>query len=210
MAHTHPIFARVYAVLARLGEQRAGIGEHREELLAGVTGRVLEVGCGNGMNFAHYPAEVTEVVALEPEPYLRSRAQRAAPEAPVPVRVGDGVAEALDEPDGSFDAAIASLVLCSVEDPSRALAELHRVLRPGGELRFYEHVRSEDPRQARWQERVQPVWRVFAGGCHPARDTVAAVEAAGFELIHLRRFSFRISPVEYLVEPHVIGRARRP
>ena len=126
----HPIFARLYARVSP-GVERKGAAEHRDELLAGVAGRVIEIGAGNGLNFAHYPASVTEVVAVEPEPYLRGRAQEAAESAPVPVTIVDGVADDLPADDGAFDAAVASLVLCSVPDQATALAEVRRVLRPG-------------------------------------------------------------------------------
>ena len=206
----HPIFARVYMRLARLGEERGGMAEHRQELLDGVTGAVIEIGCGNGLNFRHYPAGVTRVLAVEPEPTLRRAAVEAAASADVPIDVVDGVAERLPAADATFDVAVASLVLCSVDDQARALAEAARVLRPGGELRFYEHVRSQDRAHARWQRRIDPIWSFFGGGCHTSRDTPAAVEAAGFEPISVRRFDHRTTAFEYLVEPHVIGRARRP
>jgi ubiquinone/menaquinone biosynthesis C-methylase UbiE len=203
---SHPIFARVYAWLAR---PDAHGDEQRRETLAGLSGRVLELGAGNGLNFRHYPPEVTEVVAVEPEPFLRGKAERAAADAPVPVRVVPGHAEQLPADDGDFDAAVASLVLCSVPDQAVALAELRRVLRPGGELRVYEHVLSEDPAQARSQHRTARWWPRFAGGCHPDRDTVRAVEAAGFDWVTLRRFSYKPGPGLGAVEPHVIGVARR-
>jgi ubiquinone/menaquinone biosynthesis C-methylase UbiE len=166
---------------------------------------VIEVGAGNGLNFRHYPAEVTEVVAVEPEPYLRAKAEEAARNAPVSVRVEPGLADALPFPDGEFDAAVCSLVLCSVPDLPRALGEVRRVLRPGGELRFYEHVRGEG-RRARFQDAVDPVWSRIGAGCHANRDTVSVIEQAGFELERVRRFDF----VGMLVKPHVIGAARRP
>ncbi|HWF74758.1 MAG TPA: class I SAM-dependent methyltransferase, partial [Solirubrobacteraceae bacterium] len=137
----HPIFARVFDRLSRAMEREAGA--HRDELLAGLHGHVIEVGAGNGMNFGHYPATVERVVAVEPEPYLRQRAAAAAVDAPVPVTVQEGRAVPLPFADASFDAAVASLVLCTVPDPVGALAELRRVLKPGGELRFMEHVRDE-------------------------------------------------------------------
>src|SRR3954469_22435285 len=112
-AGNHPIFARLYTWLSR-GAESSGAAEHRDETLAGLSGRVIEVGAGNGLNFAHYPPGVTEVVAVEPEPYLRAQAEAAAAAAATPVTVLDGVADALPAEDGSFDAAVASLVLCTV------------------------------------------------------------------------------------------------
>ena len=201
----HPIFARVYTALASHPDPR--VDAHRRELLAGLRGRVIEVGAGNGLNFRHYPSTVAEVVAVEPEPYLRAQAAKA--EAAVPVRVVDGLADALPAADGEFDAAVASLVLCSVPDQARALAEIRRALTPGGELRFYEHVVATDPRLARTQRVVQHVWPRIGGGCNLTRDTPAAVEAAGFRTEHLRRFTFTPAPFLKFVEPHVIGTARR-
>jgi ubiquinone/menaquinone biosynthesis C-methylase UbiE len=201
----HPVFAHVYVRVGHLMD--AEIGDHRRRLLAGLTGRVLEVGAGNGLNFPHYPATVTEVLAIEPEPYLRRQAQAAAREAPVPIRVLAGTAEALPVPDASFDAVVASLVLCTVADLDQALVEAHRVLRPGGTLRFYEHVRATDPRVARWQDRLEGPWGWLAGGCHPNRDTVAAITAAGLQVVQLDRFDLKATPP--LARPHVLGVAER-
>ena len=205
----HPVFARLYSLLAP-GAEKLGPAEHRQEALAGLNGRVIEVGAGNGLNFAHYPPEVTEVLAVEPEPYLRHRAVQAAAAAPVPVIVVDGTADALPAESESFDAAVASLVLCSVPDPSAALAEMRRVLRPGGQLRFYEHIRSDDPRRGRLQDRVDRFWPLFIGGCHTGRDTVAAIENAGFVISAQRRFLFQPCALSAPVAPHVIGTAERP
>jgi ubiquinone/menaquinone biosynthesis C-methylase UbiE len=204
----HPIFARLFAWAASKATPEQI--EHRRRLLEGLTGRVIEVGAGNGLNFRHYPQEVTEVLAVEPEPYLRGKAEEAAAAAPVPVRVVDGLADSLPAADAEFDAGVASLVLCSVARPPAALAELQRVLRPGGELRFYEHVRAKDPRHARKQDRINRVWPHLAGGCHPNRDTPASIEAAGFEIERCDRFAFRPAPGMKVIEPHVIGVARRP
>jgi SAM-dependent methyltransferase len=201
----HPVFARVYARVGHLMD--AEIADHRRRLLAGLSGRILEVGAGNGLNFPHYPATVTEVLAIEPEPYLRRLAQAAARQAPVPIRVVDGTAEALPAPDGTVDAVVASLVLCSVADPDRALAEARRVLRPGGRLRFYEHVRATDPRLVRWQDRLERPWGWLVGGCHPNRDTVAAITAAGLQVVQLDRFDLQAMPP--LARPHVLGEAER-
>ena len=201
----HPLFARVYARVGHLME--AEIGDHRRRLLAGLTGRILEIGAGNGPNFLHYPATVTQVLAVEPEPYLRRLALAAARQAPVPIRVVAGTAEVLPTPDASFDAVVASLVLCTVADPDQALAEVRRVLRPGGRLRFYEHVRASDPRLARWQDRLERPWGWLVGGCHPNRDTVAAIGAAGLQVVQLDRFDLQAMPA--LARPHVLGAAER-
>jgi ubiquinone/menaquinone biosynthesis C-methylase UbiE len=186
------------------------VAEHRRETLAGLSGRVLELGAGNGLNFEHYPGEVTEVIAVEPEPTLREAAIAAAGRAPVPITVVEGLADALPAEDESFDAAVASLVLCSVPDQPRALAELRRVLRPGGELRFYEHVQAQSQPMAsvlRFAERT--FWPPLAGGCHPARHTGDAIAGAGFEIEECRRFDFAAAAFMPKV-PHLIGRARRP
>jgi SAM-dependent methyltransferase len=163
-----PRFARLYIQAAARAERR-GATEHRRRLLAGLRGIVLELGAGNGLNFPHYPATVSEVVAVEPEPTLREAAVAAAPSAPVPVRVIAGVADRLPLADGSVDAAVASLVLCSVPDQNVALSELRRVLRAGGELRFYEHViaRSQPKRLLLQALDHSGLWPAVAGGCHP-------------------------------------------
>lgn len=204
----HPIFARLYARFSPGADRSLGIGEHRRELLEGVAGRVIEVGCGNGLNFARYPATVTEVLAVEPEPYMRARAIEAAQRAPVPVRVEAADASALPVADASFDVAVASLMLCSVSDQAGTLAEMYRVVRPGGELRFYEHVISERSKQRAVQRVADTVWPYFGGGCHTSRDTVAAIERAGFTIEHLRRYDMP-GLLAYPASPHVIGRARR-
>ena len=204
----HPIFARLYSRLAP-GAEKLGPAEHRQEALSGLEGRVIEVGAGNGLNFDHYPPEVTQVLAVEPEPYLRHKAREAAATAPVPVTVVDGAADSLPAEDESFDAAVASLVLCSVPDPGAALAEMHRVVRPGGQLRFYEHIRADDPNRARTQDRVDHIWPHFTGGCHTGRDTVAAIEKAGFVITTQRRFLFQPCVLAAPVAPHVIGTAHR-
>ena len=144
----HPIFARVFARAGPAMDAQGAL-EHRRALLAGLAGRVLEVGAGSGLNFAHYPPAVTELLAVEPEPYLRALAETAAQQAAIPIRVVDGTADTLPSPDAGMDAAVASLVLCSVPDQARALAELRRVLRPGGELRFFEHIQADTSGLAR-------------------------------------------------------------
>jgi SAM-dependent methyltransferase len=184
-----------------------GGADHRRRLVEQAAGEVLEIGAGTGRNLPLYRT-ATRVVALEPGPGMRVRAEQAARAAQLPVEVVDGRAEALPFPDASFDTVIASLVLCTVADPAQALTEAHRVLRPGGTLRFYQHVRADDPRLARWQDRLERPWGWLALGCHPNRDIVAAITAAGFRVLELDRFDFQIMPP--LVRPHILGVAQRP
>jgi ubiquinone/menaquinone biosynthesis C-methylase UbiE len=205
----HPVFARMYA---RLGPamDKGGMAEHRAHLLSGLNGAVVEIGCGNGLNFAHYPAAVTRVLAVEPDPYLRRRAIAAASAAPVPIEVVDAVAERIPTPDASFDAAVACLVLCSVPDQGAVLGELRRVLRPGGTLRFLEHVRATTPGMVRFQRVAdRTVWPLVAGGCHVSRDTEAAIGHAGFTRMDVTRFDFPESRVRHPAAPHVLGTATR-
>jgi ubiquinone/menaquinone biosynthesis C-methylase UbiE len=151
------------------------------------------------------------VVAVEPEAYLRSLAERAARDAAVPVRVVDGVAERLPFRDGEFDAAVVSLVLCSVDDLPRALAELRRVLRPGGRLHFWEHVRAEGGRMPAVQDVLdRTIWPRMGGGCHTGRDTAAAIEAAGFRIERLERFTFPETRLPLPTGPQILGIAVRP
>ena len=205
----HPLFARFLQFSAAIGE-RKGAAEHRRTLLAGLRGRVLEIGAGSGVTFRHYPQSVQEVVAVEPEPTLRAAAQAAARDAPVPVHVVEGVADNVPVAAGSVDAAVVSAVLCSVPDQGRALAELHRALRPGGELRFYEHVAAGRPAGDLLQRAAAATfWPRMFGGCDPHRDTVAAIRAAGFDVVALRRFTFAPTPWDLVVGPKVLGVARR-
>lgn len=207
---SHRFFALVYPRIAAAAE-RAGLDESRKEMLASLRGRVLEVGAGHGVNFAYYPDGVTEVIAVEPEPRLRRRAVQAARRAPVKVRVRAGNAERLPFDDGEFDAAVTSLMLCSVPSQERALREIRRVLKPGGELRFLEHVRSSHPGLAFLQRTLDAtVWPLAAGGCHLSRDTEAAIVAAGFQIARVRRYSFLPCVFAAPTAPHIVGRALTP
>lgn len=205
----HPLFARFYLRMASSRKAR-GEDEYRRRLLAGLTGRVIEVGAGNGLNFPCYPESVEQVVAVEPEPLLREAALEAAAEARVAVEVVDGLAGRLPVEDESCDAGVASLVLCSVSDQARALSELRRVIRPGGELRFYEHVVAERKLAAGLQRLADATfWPRVAGGCHLTRDTHKAIADAGFVIESEDRFPFTPgAPVPPI--PHILGTARRP
>ncbi|MCY0917114.1 class I SAM-dependent methyltransferase [Streptomyces sp. H27-G5] len=206
----HPHFARFYARFSTAAETRGGIGTLREELLHGVSGRVIEIGAGNGLNFAHYPRAVSEVVAVEPERSLRRLAAAAALRAEVPVDLVPGVAEALPVKSEAFDVAVASLVLCTVRSLPRALAELHRVLRPEAELRFFEHGLAPGPGMGAVQRTLdRTVWPRLFGGCHTARDPLAAIEAAGFRIVSHRAFRLPERGPALPTSYCVIGSARR-
>jgi ubiquinone/menaquinone biosynthesis C-methylase UbiE len=204
----NPLFARYFDRCGARNEERGG-RELRAELLAGLSGRVVEVGAGTGLNFPHYPLSVREVVAVEPEPYLRGRAVRAAAAAAVPVKVTDGTAAELPAAAGEFDAVVISGVLCSVADVPAALAEFRRVLRPGGQLRFWEHVRSRDPVFAWSQQAADLAWPHLMGGCHVQRDTLAAIGRV-FTVEACRGFRFPASAVLSPPAPRILGTARKP
>jgi ubiquinone/menaquinone biosynthesis C-methylase UbiE len=203
----HRFFAMAWPLIAAAGE-RFGLSKWRQQMLKGARGRVIEIGAGAGANFAHYPATVTEVVAVEPEPALRRRAIQAARKAGLRVQVRAGNAERLQFGDREFDTAVTSLVLCSVPDQGRALAEIRRVLRPGGELRFLEHVKANGGGLLRLQRALDAtVWPPLAGGCHLTRDTERAIKEAGFEISRIRRFSFQPCLIAAPTSPQIVGTA---
>jgi SAM-dependent methyltransferase len=183
----------------------------RRRLLTGLRGRVLELGCGDGRAFEHYGPGVERVLAVEPDPVAREAAAQRARDAAVPIEVVDGGAEVLPAGDGEFDAAILVWVLCSVPDPAAALRELRRVLTPGGELRFYEHVRSRNLLFRGVQRAGDALfWTRALGGCETTRDSVRAIEDAGFEFASLDR-GFQASTVLTITAaPYVLGVARNP
>ena len=194
----HRWFAAVYDHLVTEGE----LEPRRAVLLAGLRGDVLEIGAGTGANFAHYPPEA-HVTALEPDPFMAARARRKlAAAALASIEVREEPAESLPFADASFDAVVSTLVLCTVDDVTRSLAEIRRVLRPGGEFRFLEHVRAEGI-FGRVQDVIQPVYGWCVAGCHSNRRTEDALRAAGFEVAPVERF--RLPPF-----PAVSGVARAP
>lgn len=204
----HPVFARFYAKVAGPALEKAGATEHRRRMLAGLTGEVVEIGAGNGLNFPHYPSEVTRVLAVEPEPDLRALARDAARGAATRIDVLAGRAERIPAEDASFDAAVACLVLCSVADQRAALTELRRVLRPGGQLRFFEHVQAESTGMRRVQRALDAtVWPLLVGGCHTGRDTRSAIEASGFTISAIDTFTFPATRLPSPAATHILGTA---
>jgi len=188
--------------------EEAGLREIRRAVLAEASGRTIDLGAGTGVNIELFPAAVSELVLAEPDPHMarrlrprlgRSRVEASAIEAP---------AERLPFEASSFDTAVFTLVLCTVPDPAAALAEAARVLRPGGKLLFVEHVRSEQLRLARWQDRLETPWRFLADGCHCNRDTVSLIEASPFRLLRLERD--RLPKALPIVEPVAKGVATLP
>ncbi|ULE31441.1 class I SAM-dependent methyltransferase [Mycobacterium sp. IDR2000157661] len=203
----NPLFARLWTVIS--GHEPEALKRLRRENLAGLTGRVLEVGAGTGTNFEFYPDTVTEVVAVEPERRLAERAEQAAASARVPVTVSTDPVERFvaGEP---FDAVVCSLVLCSVEHPDAVLRQLHSMLRPGGELRYLEHVASSGAARARMQKFADAtVWPRLLGNCHTHRHTEEAIVGAGFRVAGARREWAMPSWVPMPVAEFAIGRAER-
>ncbi len=202
MKTRHPIFAALYDLLSRSAE-KSWLGERRDRLLTEARGEVLEIGGGTGANIPHY-RDVERVVLTEPDPFMRAKLRPKLARASVPVEVLDVDAQALPFPDASFDTVVSTLVLCTVPDQHASLKEIRRVLRPGGRLLFLEHVRGEGS-TARWQDRVVPIWRHLAAGCHPNRDTVAAMGTAGLRIQEIERFKPPVPLAGFI--PHVQGSA---
>jgi ubiquinone/menaquinone biosynthesis C-methylase UbiE len=200
------IFAAIYdRGMAEV--EKAGLAAHRETLLASVKGRVLEIGGGTGANLAFYRDGVTELVITEPEEPMARRLEHKLRGYRISTSVLRAPAEQLPLETESFNCAVSTLVLCTVADPGRALAEVRRLLKPDGRLLFIEHVRSEDPKLARWQDRLRRPWAWFGYGCQTNRPTLATIRGAGFSVVELRNEWLRKMPP--IVAPLIVGEAAR-
>jgi ubiquinone/menaquinone biosynthesis C-methylase UbiE len=202
-----PLFARGYDRITKAPED-AGLRDKRRALLARVRGRTLEIGAGTGVNVELYPDSVTELVLTEPDSHMRRQLHRKLAALGRRAEAIDADAERLPLPDASIDTAVATLVLCTIPEPEAALAEIARVLKPGGRLLFLEHVRSNDPKAARWQDRLERPWGWFGRGCHPNRDTLATIEASELELTEVERDRMPKAPP--IVRPLILGEATLP
>jgi len=199
-------FAATYDRLMAKGEQ-GELGARREAVVSRAEGRTLELGAGTGLNLSRYGSGVTELVLTEPfEPMARRLRERAAAEAAFPVEVVETPAERLPFADDSFDTVVATLVLCTVDDPAATLAEVDRVLKPGGRFLFFEHVRAESPRLARAQDLLHGPWYFVGHGCHDNRDTAAAIGASPLQIEDLERGE--VAEMPPIVKPLIWGSAR--
>lgn len=201
------LFAATYDRVMAAPES-AGLGRHRSALLGGARGRGLEIGAGTGANLRHYGPGVSEVVLLEPEEPMARRLEGKLGHQSLKTEVVRGRAEELPFGDGEFDFVVSTLVLCTVSDPSRALSEIRRVLRPGGSLIFLEHVRSEDPGLAAWQDRLHGIHKFTGHGCHCNRRTLASIEGSGLRVTALERD--RLRRALPIVSPLIAGSAVNP
>jgi len=200
-------FAAMYDRAMRNTEE-AGLGEMRRNLLQDASGRTIDLGAGTGANLKLYPDQVQDLVLAEPSPHMAKRLREKLEATGRRGEVVEAPAELLPFPDASFDTAVFTLVLCTVPDPGAALAEAARVLKPGGQLLFLEHVRSKDPRLARWQDRLMRPWRFVGAGCHCNRDTLGTIGLSPLQLESHERG--RLPKAPPLVRPLVIGSAVRP
>jgi len=200
------IFAALYDPLMA-GTEKAGLADRRRQLLGNAHGRVLEIGAGTGANLPYYGEAVDELVLAEPEEPMARRLERKLAASNLRARVVRAQAEKLPFEDASFDDVVSTLVLCTVSDQARALAEIRRVLKPSGRLLFLEHVRSDDPKLARWQDRLSGFNRRIGHGCTCNRDTLAGISGAGFEVGDVERDRLKKAPP--IVTPLVVGVAER-
>ncbi len=199
------LFAAMYDKVGK-GSEEAGMRDERRQLLSSAQGATIEIGAGTGLNLAHYPEAVTRLVLAEPDRHMRVRLARRTEALFPAAEVIDASAESLPFPDATFDTAVVTLVLCSVPDQQVALAEITRLLKPDGRLLFLEHVRSDDPKIARWQDRIKPIYKGLAG-CSPNRETLAAIESSALTVESVRHGEVPKAPS--FERPMIVGVARR-
>jgi ubiquinone/menaquinone biosynthesis C-methylase UbiE len=198
------LFASLYDKFFELAE-RDGMAARRAELLSGARGRVLEIGAGTGLNMEYYPESLDRLILTEPSEPMAKRLKERAAESPIETEVVIAPAEKLPVEDASVDTVVCALVLCTVEDPAVTLAEIKRVLAPGGQLLLIEHVRSESPDRAKWQDRLETPWRLYGNGCRCNRDTISIVSEAGFSWDDLQHGVIPHAPP--IIKPLIQGRA---
>ena len=202
------VTARLYDRIFRPSEE-AGLAEIRRDVLASAGGAVLEIGAGTGLNLRAYPRTgIDRLVLLEPDPNMARHLREKLGQAPVAPEVVEAPAERMPFADASFDVVAGTLVLCEPDDPAAVLAEVARVLKPGGRYLFFEHVRSEDPGLARWQDRLAPVWTAVTGGCHCNRTTLASLEASPLRVVSVEHG--RVPKAMPLGRPAIGGVAELP
>ena len=198
------MFAAFYDRVSK-GSEEAGLREERRQLLAAAEGATLEIGAGTGLNLEHYPEAVTRLVLTEPDEHMRRRLARRVSEVRPSTEIVAAGVEGLPFPDGTFDTVVVTFVLCSVPQQEAALAEVARVLKPGGRLLFLEHVRSDDEKLAKWQDRITPLYNIV--GCNPNRDTLAAIEASALAVETVEHGEVPKAPK--VERPLITGTARR-
>jgi ubiquinone/menaquinone biosynthesis C-methylase UbiE len=198
------LFAALYDTVSK-GSEKAGLREERKQLVESAEGQTIEIGAGTGLNLQHYPEAVTRLVLVEPDEHMRRRLERRLASLDRNAEIVDASAEDLPFPDGSFDTAVVTLVLCSVPSQQSALAEIARVLKPNGRLLFLEHVRSGDPAIARRQDRIRPLYNLV--GCNPNRDTLAGIQASVLTVESVKQGEIPKAPK--VERPMIVGTARR-
>ena len=201
----HKWFAALFDRIMAPAE-KSFLKEARQHAAGGARGRVLEIGCGTGANFAFYTDAATDVIAIDPNPHMLERARRKISAAGRPVEIRQASAEQLPFEDAAFDTVVDTINMCTIGDLAKALSEIKRVLKPIGELRFYEHIRYEYPIGALAQDLITPIWKWFGAGCHPNRDVARFIREAGFVIKELERTK-PVPPVPPMVfsRPHIRG-----
>ncbi|SHJ21765.1 Methyltransferase domain-containing protein [Malonomonas rubra DSM 5091] len=207
MSFYNRLMAKYYDAAIGATERRC-FSPWRSQLLQQAEGDLLEVGAGTGLNLPHYPQQVERLILSEPDPYMRRRLQQKLPIHKQPAQITAWPAEKINLADGSLDTVVSTLVLCSVDSVQQSLQELFRVLKPGGQLLFLEHVIANDASTVRWQKFWEPLWKCACGNCHLTRDTVYKIEEMGMIIKDMTEETITGAPS--IVRRAVIGRAQKP